>query len=133
MKKESQIIALAELCGWVNQGRAKGVKALEHRWNSPDGEFFNQADLPDYLNDLNAVHEAEKMLGDFGPVIGKYISFLGGIHSSPGRAMWACAHATAAQRAEAILRAAGKWGETKLPAVPATGNSIAPEELEQKL
>jgi hypothetical protein len=59
---------------------------------------------PDYCNDLNAMHEAEKVLTfkdwEF------YCDELGGSFQG-------CAHATARQRAEAFLRTLGKWEETK--------------------
>lgn len=57
--------------------------------------------LPDYLNDLNAIHEAEKLIMDESSII--YVEYLGQI-SCP----W---HATAAQRAEALLKTIGKWEE----------------------
>ncbi len=57
MTPESQRIAIAEACGWRNQGKAKGVPALNHRWAKPDGRIYSGA-LPSYLTDLNAMHEA---------------------------------------------------------------------------
>jgi hypothetical protein len=56
--------------------------------------------LPDYLNDLNAMHEAEKVLdstqGD------RYFELLDQLDVPS-------ISATAAQRAEAFLRTIGKW------------------------
>lgn len=119
MKPEVQQIAIAEACKW--------------RWNkrsiwTPSGGCFARyatpppADdlllktLPDYPNDLNAMHEAEKLLDEhdenrsipmqdanwrscYGHLLVQITGF-----SNPF-------HATAAQRAEAFLRVLGKWVE----------------------
>lgn len=65
MKPEEQRIAIAEACGWTRIEGRKGLPpgktshapslALS---DSDDGWLF----IPDYLNDLNAMHEAEKVL-----------------------------------------------------------------------
>ena len=69
LSEEEQRIAVAELCGWqdisyrlpaVNHGVGKllgfspGVIPKSTRWGMDI--------IPDYLNDLNAMHEAEKFL-----------------------------------------------------------------------
>ena len=57
MNDTEQRIAIAESCGWA--------KRREHRlsqWLSPHGGAWNE--VPDYPNDLNAMHEAEKTLTD---------------------------------------------------------------------
>ena len=59
---------------------------------------------PDYLNDLNAMHEAEKVLTDKQAIL--YDSILDLISG------WTF-HRTAAQRAEAFLRTIGKWEDSK--------------------
>tara|TARA_R110000868_G_scaffold45398_2_gene150638 strand:+ start:343 stop:753 length:411 start_codon:yes stop_codon:yes gene_type:complete len=72
--------------------------------------------VPDYLNDLNAMHEAEKVLTvaqriTYAYQIGVVLS--GG---SVGRAIpnwWFIHEATAAQRAEAFFRTLGLWHETR--------------------
>jgi hypothetical protein len=58
----------------------------------------------DYCTDLNAMHEAEKVLTfeDWE----SYRDELGGSFRG-------CAHATARQRAEAFLRTLGKWKEAE--------------------
>lgn len=61
MSPEAQRIAIAEACGWVNQGRAKRIPALLFRWVNPSTKaVVDASDLPDYLNDLNAMHESLK-------------------------------------------------------------------------
>jgi hypothetical protein len=61
--------------------------------------------LPDYPNDLNAVHEAEKKL-DVNPWQ-QYINLLPDIIED-----WRSPiHATARQRCEALLKTVGLWKE----------------------
>lgn len=98
MTPEAQRIAIAEACGWK-----KGTTGF---WKDPDKSGYYPS--PDYLNDLNAMHEAEKVLGDFGtPVWRRYQN-----HIAKGDVAVPCgviAHATAAQRAEAFLRTFNLW------------------------
>ena len=71
--------------------------------------------IPDYLNDLNAMHEAEKVL-----TVAQRIAYANQIAvvlsgGSVGRAIpnwWFIHEATASQRAEAFLRTLGLWEET---------------------
>lgn len=54
MNSEQQRLAIAEACGWHTIAFDKGwIKA-------GDGE--TQAIIPDYINDLNAMHEAKLTL-----------------------------------------------------------------------
>ena len=66
--------------------------------------MHGQTEVPDYLNDLNAMHEAEKML-DFNQLrdMEDSVSFRFAVLPF---------HSTAAQRAEAFLRTLDKWEET---------------------
>jgi hypothetical protein len=79
-------VIVAEACGWPT-----GCYA-------PPNE---QPEIPDYANDLNAMHEAEETLG---PEQARQY------HNRLGRtgAVWLW-HATARQRCEAFLRTIGKW------------------------
>jgi hypothetical protein len=107
MKPEKQRIAIAEAIGWTDVKGTKGVH--------PKARFKGRgyADdwiaLPDYLNDLNAMHEAEKVL-DYNQM-NRYqnIELSGFVRTGT---TWIC-RATAAQRAEAFLRTLGKWEEDK--------------------
>lgn len=101
MKPEEQRIAIAKACGWNHW--FNGWNKLED--NTPPLTLTQ--DLPDYLNDLNAMHEVEKIL-KHGNGIYQHTTYrecLNIIVGQNGRA-W---HATAAQRAEAFLRTLGKW------------------------
>ena len=109
MNEQEQRIAIAEACGWSgpNNPRTREQVATwtkpEIWMNSPYGELGFITDCPDYLNDLNAMREAEKVLtakqwDDYGVelectpyVIQNWI------------------HATAAKRAEAFLKTLNLW------------------------
>jgi hypothetical protein len=91
MKPEAQRIAIAEACGW--KWFQKGHPEHDVHWQSPQGDYTN---LPNYLNDLNAMHEAEETLN--GQQSDAYFRRI---------TSWA----TATQRAEAFLRTIGKWQE----------------------
>lgn len=126
MKPEQQRIAIAKACGWTH----KPTKLNPHFWinenyqkNSPEIIYSarNAKCLPDYLNDLNAMHEAEKPLDKMqshafqdhlreivyrdSPTLGEFgttsIS-----HAWAEHFIW---HATASQRAEAFLRTFNLW------------------------
>lgn len=116
MKDNEINIAIAEACGY--QKIASYTLASGKR---PDG-FHPKTNLlvniPDYLYDLNAMHEAEKVL-DAWPdnfsspcpyALDQYCINLNGIvgHNITTPS-WAIIHATARQRAEAFLRTFGKW------------------------
>lgn len=101
MNNEKQRIAIAEACGWRCTAAFKEAFAC---WVKPDGMDHQTEYLPDYLNDLNAMHEAEKMLTvrqsqQYIPILRNLCTVFGNWPES----------ATAAQRAEAFLRTIGKW------------------------
>jgi hypothetical protein len=74
-------------------------------------------DCPDFHDDLNAMHEAEKVLTqqqmiDYSSHVGKAVTS----HLPASRAAWMdfeLIHATAAQRARAFLETLGLWEEAK--------------------
>ena len=109
MNPEAQRIAIAEACGWKLIRR---VGNSGHEWNvyeSPDGRISSVVTetLPDYLNDLNAMHEAEKAMSQSQKT--RYIfelqTLCGGQHFGDNY------FATPSQRAEAFLRTLGLWKE----------------------
>jgi hypothetical protein len=98
MKPHRQRIAIAKACGfkWSEYSDELGQLVAEF--------------MPDYLNDLNAMHEAEKVLsrgehyyqtGGFG----LYVENLGLVRCGRLHLI----EATAAERAEAFLRTIEKW------------------------
>jgi hypothetical protein len=133
MKDNEIRIAIAEACGWknckCNEGQPDGEPdddfnrdVVEHRSHTPYCGFPTEPHreiIPDYLNDLNAMHEAEKMLSqsqgtDYGIELNTIMDrdFCKGIAAPHGDCDW---HATAAQRCEAFLRCLGKWKEDDVP------------------
>jgi hypothetical protein len=97
MTDQQQRIAIAEACGWhCNQFGLWGIDFADGVSGSP----------PDYLNDLNAMHEAEKVL-----TAEQRRSYVNCIFNLPVSECESNTFATAAQRAKAFLRAIGKWKE----------------------
>lgn len=117
MSPEAQRIAIAEACGWKQH--ADGVGFYQGEFHA----FKASHKLPDYLNDLNAMHEAEKVIPQLDRCLyhGNLIKSTGpdGIvdlvddygerSTSESTSFYALIHATASQRAEAFLRTLGKW------------------------
>lgn len=105
MKTEAQRIAIAETCGWGDIQNC--TCSIEWRGVIPGGGDFKH--IPDYLSDLNAIHEAEKMLRESQHVVWfNEMQRVLRIAQTPMNAFRFC-HATAAQRAEAFLRTFGLW------------------------
>lgn len=106
MTNEQINIAIAEACGW---------KYVNNETHAPDGSFWRSKglEIPDYCNDLNAMHEAEKVLTikqkqRYATALSNDLS-----DSAPTDScytVWSdTIHATAAQRAEAFLKTINKW------------------------
>jgi len=93
-------VVIAQWCGWRQHPSANGAN-----WQSPSGRIDPAP--PDYLNDLNAIHEAEKLLT--GAQCLKYVEELNRAtkcfeHITPAIMIFA----TASQRSESLLRTIGK-------------------------
>ncbi len=136
MTPESQRIAIAEACGIELQQCVRPRQyvtadmAMDAGDRSMEGSLYSeeeweQIEPPDYLNDLNAMHEAEKVLMEEDRSIGcssnpsdhaplKYDIFL--MHVVCGHKgnyspfdYFKRSTATASQRAEAFLRTLNLW------------------------
>lgn len=103
MTLEEQRIAIAEVCGWKREPLYDDIPAGRNAWRHNDMRVVFTKNLPDYLNDLNAMHEAEKTLKEPEKTI--YLNNL----SEIGDCEWNQVHATAEQRAKAFLKAINKW------------------------
>lgn len=136
MTPEKQRIAIAEACGWKfrplfpppESEQRDHHEAKENAimcWVRPENNDWETQELPDYLNDLNAIQEAETCL-DFVKKGPKYLLLLEQIISRRvgedisikitsvgqfGFSGW-IAHAKAYEKAEAILKTIGKWEES---------------------
>jgi hypothetical protein len=111
MSPEAQRIAIAEACGYTN--------VCMQEWESVDIESRSIAYgtelqgtingkrcfVDNYLNDLNAMHEAEKVLRPMQRE--RYRTEL--VYILAGADIFA----TAEQRAEAFLKTIGEWKDTK--------------------
>lgn len=93
MTPEAQRIAIAKACGRVQ--RPDGF------W-FPKGANYGSQGIPDYLNDLNAMHEATQSLTK--DQLRWYRNLLIEMTGT-----FEAIDATAAERAEAFLRTIGKW------------------------
>jgi len=121
MKPKAQRIAMAELEGWEHM-EAKELSPSERIvygekwWRNPiEKTIACEDNIPDYLNDLNAVHEVEKSLSTLNQSF--FANELYDITNTGVDEEMAVTHdffsscvmATAAQRTEALLRTMGKW------------------------
>lgn len=110
MSPEKQRIAVAETQGWTNVHRSQktSVSLFDKLIGQHPSESIH---VPDYLSDLNAMWEVEGTLNaglrvDFEAELMRILDVSSLIEVGEG---FMLAHATAAQRAEAFLRTAGKW------------------------
>jgi len=99
MTDQQQRIAIAEACGWseISDWKAAGINGLH-----PSGQWTEV--IPNYTSDLNAMHEAEKVL-----TAEQRRSYANCIFNLPVSECESNTFATAAQRAKAFLRTIGKW------------------------
>ena len=117
MSPEKQRVAIATACGWKCAGHPDQILATRG-WEfayqfviRPTGELVTHSSIPDYLSDLNAMHEAEKVLTHDQHI--DYMEWLGLCSDDYGHKVWNYVHATAAERCEAFLRTLGLWEEAQ--------------------
>lgn len=128
MTPEQQRIAIAEACGWrfdkskhghwfVREpngnthepgfGQWEPFSAITGDKNPEMSPLYRAESLvPDYLSDLNEMHEAEKVLEADAVRRAFYVGELQRLTGRSG------VFSTAAQRAEAFLRTLGKWKDS---------------------
>jgi hypothetical protein len=114
MTPNEQNKAIAEYCGWTHHESTSETGDVDIWMNGP----FSRYSPPDYHSDLNAIHEAEKKLGDAVEAYAFNLLKLCAGYSDKApiveadcETVFTCAHATSQQRAEAFLRTIGKWKE----------------------
>lgn len=115
MTPEAQRIAIAEACGYAQFGTMDiGLGPTLTAMVCPNQRAMSVQEVPDYLNDLNAMHEAEQKLS---PSVehemdgsdhawNKYVDTLDFVCSKTGDT---CVSGTASQRAEAFLKTLNLW------------------------
>lgn len=109
MSPEAQRIAIAEACGW-HSFRDIGGDSETKLWGHPS--HLKRTSLPtelvpDYLTDLNAMHEAVKSLPN--EMQWAWFAALAVIVPAKGPA----ALGNAEQWAKSFLRTLGKWDDSK--------------------
>jgi len=122
MTPERQRIVIAEVCGWTCCGQVPGLhphglapwlKVSDYTSEQVLNHEVPIDTLPDYLGNLNAMHQAESHLGCVidtdGTLEFAYELQLIKVMKPSG---WRIYYATAAQRAEAFLKTLNKWEES---------------------
>jgi hypothetical protein len=118
MTDEQINIAIAEACGYEwRVGIYGNCRGLFH----PDDNYLKvqpcldmllpissdcAKKVPNYCNDLNAMHEAEELL-----LSGYWMRYCECLTGLLGKSVYASVHAKARERAEAFLKTIGKWQE----------------------
>ena len=126
MSPEKQRVAIGIACGWKSPTLPE-VAALQEGWStsgqhwlSPAGVLRPAHHMPDYLNDLNACHETEKVLTYEQKE--QFVFWMNHIHPSADihhsdtqkdfrLEVFSLVHSPAPQRCEAFLRTLGLWEE----------------------
>jgi hypothetical protein len=122
MSPHLQRVSIAAALGWLEIKNYSTIR-VDGLWLGypPKNPIIGQpVELPDYLNDLNAMHEAEKslkaLLDEKEFSYGLWIEYAKALcriveDDQNERIMfsWKVFHSTAAQRAEAFLKTIGKW------------------------
>jgi hypothetical protein len=110
MSPEQQRIAIAQVCGWTNIN----IQCSNINCGTPPSSKIGPAiclegiwhyTLPDYLSDLNAMHEAEKILSDEQ----RYNYMLTLAEITKTTQFRNLISSTAAQRAKAFLKTLNLW------------------------
>ena len=106
MSPEAQQLAIAEACGYT---QGIGMHGLEW-WTDSEGVHDEP---PNYLHNLNAMHEAEEVMTEMQRCdYSNHLYDLACKHQEVTE-KWRYLSMTAAQRAEAFLRTIGKWEDDK--------------------
>jgi len=111
MKPEQQRIAIAEICGWtdIHGGPPEGAY---WRGANPLRPDLLKEEIPDYLNDLNAMHGAEEILTrQQRAAYAENLTYAIRDHETPGfyHERFVLVHLSAKERAEAFLKTLNKW------------------------
>ena len=111
MSPEEQRIAIAEACGYMQPHFTPNGCCVAASYQKGDGSFWGSRGVPDYLHDLNSIHDAVKTIPQ--NLMHRYFACLcnvvSGAISLHGYAE--ATEATAAQRCEAFLKTIDRWKE----------------------
>ena len=119
MNSIKQRIAIAEYLGYIDV--REYAEDMDNYYLSLMGRKYRKGPLfhiPNYLNDLNAIHEAEEHLQshhlcyEYNNILYNILgNTVGNRADKPHHWTW---HATAEQRAEAFLKTIGKWEDDSI-------------------
>lgn len=117
MKPKQQRIAIAEHCGWsrIENAHTMMIGGLWVGYPPNNALVGQKEQIPDYLDDLNAMHEAEETLDTIQHLMfyQEMVHILDtnedGSHRYGACLYWETMHATASQRCEAFLKATDRW------------------------
>lgn len=129
MNPKEQRLAIAKVCGWswmtkygsstsqhFNKYSEDSIRELkligfiEGQHGEPElSDIYGIDSVPDYLNDLNAMHQVEKKLQGVGYDWTQYSEYCRQIYDITKRDGQHPYSATAAQRAEAFLKTLNLW------------------------
>lgn len=112
MKPEQINKIIAEYCGWTPRQigfgfRGTTVRTIWYLYDAHGNTIASSDKLPDYFNDLNAMHEAERFY--LAQDVERYTSLQRAIIRESD--MLNACHATSQQRATAFVKTIGKWQE----------------------
>lgn len=125
MTDEEINIAIAQVCGWEEIGKYDPCRGISPQWKDArafDGSPLDPPiwDIPDFCNDLNAMHEAELLLYKTNRSPKNYTQNLKKViclHAGTKKAIMdfdICITSTARQRAEAFLKTLKIWSENSI-------------------
>jgi hypothetical protein len=127
MTNEQINVAIAQACGWTILKKPLSGFGFAAYAKEPNGD--PSPGIPDYCDDLNAMHEAEKVLTD--DQFKWYTYWVEKLMPETKYRCYLCA--TARHRAEAFVRSMGKWATDKdsLTVQPVTeDSSVAGKEVQ---
>jgi len=109
MSPEEINVTIAKACGWTEIYHKCDPQGPIDSWVGKPKDYCHgpKRRIPDFCNDLNAMHEAEKVIRQDHPVWVSYCNQLCERWIDPCDAI----HATASERAETFLRCLGLWKE----------------------
>lgn len=112
MTNEEINVAIAKECGWTVMQFGERNLYRPPEWDG--GMAWERSKCPDYCNDLNAMHEAEKYLDD-EQWLEHMLNLQDVLCRNPDRSKWTVCRenmsSTAHQRAEAFLKTLNLWKE----------------------
>jgi hypothetical protein len=132
---------IAEACGLPFDVCMCGDSEEGSSHSAPFGHGFSpMAEIPNYHEDLNAMHSAERMLEGTPTTFNRFCDYwdnlraitCGTFDADIADDCKAMLHATAPQRAEAFLRTVGKWQEATPPTHTQT-NPLTPTGRPRRL